>query len=34
MHCIDFPTLVKFYTIFGIKKLSTGDTIEFSDKLF
>ncbi len=34
MHCVDFPTLVKFYTIFGIKKLSTGDTIEFSDKLF
>ncbi len=31
MHCVDFPTLAKFYTIFGIEKLSTGDTIVFSD---
>lgn len=28
MHCIDFPTLSKFYSIFGIQKLSTGDIIE------
>ncbi|MDD2636679.1 MAG: MBL fold metallo-hydrolase [Bacteroidales bacterium] len=33
MHCIDFPTLSKFHSIFGIQKLSTGDTIEFSEKL-
>lgn len=29
MHCVDFPTLVKFHSVFGIKKLSTGDKIEF-----
>lgn len=29
MHCVDFPTLAKFHTVFGIKKLSTGDKIEF-----
>ncbi len=28
MHCVDFPTLVKFHTIFGIEKLSTGDVLE------
>lgn len=28
MHCVDFPTLSKFHTIFGIKKLSTGNVIE------
>jgi 7,8-dihydropterin-6-yl-methyl-4-(beta-D-ribofuranosyl)aminobenzene 5'-phosphate synthase len=31
MHCIDFPTLSKFHSIFGIQKLSTGDRIELSD---
>ncbi len=31
MHCVDFPTLAKFHTVFGIKKLSTGDTIELND---
>ncbi len=28
MHCVDFPTLARFHTIFGIEKLSTGDEIE------
>ena len=31
MHCVDFPTLAKFHSIFGIEKLSTGDVIELSD---
>lgn len=31
MHCVDFPTLVKFYTEFGITKLSAGDTIDIDD---
>jgi 7,8-dihydropterin-6-yl-methyl-4-(beta-D-ribofuranosyl)aminobenzene 5'-phosphate synthase len=31
MHCVDFPTLVKFYNEFGITKLSAGDSIEFDD---
>ncbi len=31
MHCVDFPTLVKFHSIFGIQKLATGDRIELSD---
>lgn len=31
MHCIDFPSLAKFYSIFGVQKLSTGDIIELSD---
>lgn len=29
MHCVDFPTLAKFHSVFGIKKLSTGDKVEF-----
>lgn len=29
MHCVDFPTLAKFHSVFGIQKLSTGDKIEF-----
>lgn len=29
MHCVDFPTMVKFYSVFGIKKLSAGDSVEF-----
>ncbi len=28
MHCVDFPTQAKFYTNFGSKKCSTGDSIE------
>ncbi len=31
MHCVDFPTLVKFHNIFGIEKLSTGDVIEIGE---
>lgn len=31
MHCIDFPTLAKFHTIFGVEKLSTGDHIVLDD---
>lgn len=31
MHCVDFPTLCKFYSTFKIKKLSTGDSIEFEN---
>lgn len=31
MHCIDVPTLSKFYTTFWIKKYSTGDIIEIDD---
>jgi 7,8-dihydropterin-6-yl-methyl-4-(beta-D-ribofuranosyl)aminobenzene 5'-phosphate synthase len=31
MHCVDFPTLSKFHSVFGIQKLSTGDKIELSD---
>ncbi len=31
MHCIDFPTLSKFYSIFKIKKYSTGDIINLID---
>ncbi|MCH9634006.1 MAG: hypothetical protein S4CHLAM7_07420 [Chlamydiae bacterium] len=27
MHCVDFPTLAKFYHLFGIKKYSAGDVI-------
>ncbi len=27
MHCVDFPTLSKFYNAFGIYKYSTGDEI-------
>jgi 7,8-dihydropterin-6-yl-methyl-4-(beta-D-ribofuranosyl)aminobenzene 5'-phosphate synthase len=27
MHCVDFPTLVRFRNIFGIEKMSTGDVI-------
>jgi len=27
MHCVDFPTMVKFNINFGSKKYSTGDTI-------
>lgn len=27
MHCVDFPTLTRFRTEFGIQKASTGDTI-------
>ena len=30
MHCIDFPTLTKFHSIFGIKKISAGDEIKFN----
>ena len=29
MHCVNFPTLSKFHSVFGIKKVSTGDEIEF-----
>lgn len=29
MHCVDFPTMVKFYNEFGVKKLGVGDVIEF-----
>lgn len=29
MHCVDFPTLSKLHSIFNIKKLSTGDIIDF-----
>lgn len=28
-HCIAFPALAKFHSVFGIKKLSTGDAMEF-----
>jgi 7,8-dihydropterin-6-yl-methyl-4-(beta-D-ribofuranosyl)aminobenzene 5'-phosphate synthase len=31
MHCIDLPTLSRFYSEFGIQKLSTGDAIELAD---
>lgn len=31
MHCIDFSTLVRFYNVFKIKKLSAGDYIEIKD---
>lgn len=31
MHCVDFPTLAKFHSVFGIEKLSTGDKVEFDD---
>jgi 7,8-dihydropterin-6-yl-methyl-4-(beta-D-ribofuranosyl)aminobenzene 5'-phosphate synthase len=31
MHCIDLPTLSRFYSEFGIQKLSTGDAIELDD---
>ena len=27
MHCVDFPTMTKFYTQFGCKKYAAGDTI-------
>ncbi len=27
MHCVDFPTLAKFHSIFGCRKYSAGDTI-------
>ncbi len=30
MHCVDFPTLARFHSTFGIQKLSTGDEIELS----
>ena len=30
MHCVDFPTQVKFHTICGSNKYSTGDTIELN----
>ena len=33
MHCVDFPTLSKFHSIFGIKKVSTGDEIKFDVSL-
>jgi 7,8-dihydropterin-6-yl-methyl-4-(beta-D-ribofuranosyl)aminobenzene 5'-phosphate synthase len=29
MHCVDFPTMARFYSVFGIKKLSAGDAVEF-----
>ncbi len=28
MHCVDFPTLCKFYQKFGIEKLGAGATLE------
>ena len=28
MHCVDFPTLSKFHSVFGIKKVSAGDEIK------
>lgn len=31
MHCVDFPTMVKFYNEFGIKKYGTGEIIELQD---
>ncbi|MEN8185764.1 MAG: MBL fold metallo-hydrolase [Bacteroidota bacterium] len=31
MHCVDFPTLARFYNEFGIEKLATGDVIKFND---
>ena len=31
MHCVDFSVLAKFYSAFGIKKLSTGDKLELED---
>jgi len=30
MHCVDFPTMVKFNINFGSKKYSTGDTISMN----
>ncbi len=30
MHCVDFPTMVKFNINFGSKKYSTGDTININ----
>ena len=33
MHCVDFPTLSKFHSVFGIKKISAGDEIKF-DQIF
>ena len=29
MHCIDLPTIAKFYNEFKVKKMSAGDVIEF-----
>jgi len=29
MHCVDFPTLSKFHSVFGIKKVSSGEQINF-----
>nr|WP_321455464.1 MBL fold metallo-hydrolase [uncultured Cohaesibacter sp.] len=31
LHCVDFPTLSKLHSTLGIKKLSTGDEIQFAD---
>lgn len=31
MHCIDLPTLARFYDEFGVKKLSSGDKIKLTD---
>ena len=31
MHCVDFPTLSKLHSIFGIQKLSTGNEIKLND---
>lgn len=28
MHCVDFPTLVKFHTLFACKKFAAGDVIQ------
>lgn len=31
MHCVDFPTMVKFYNALQCKKFSSGDLIEIND---
>jgi 7,8-dihydropterin-6-yl-methyl-4-(beta-D-ribofuranosyl)aminobenzene 5'-phosphate synthase len=31
MHCLDLPTLARFYNEFGIDKLGAGDIIEFEE---
>ena len=31
MHCVDFPTLVRFYNEFKFRKYGTGDVLEFEE---
>jgi 7,8-dihydropterin-6-yl-methyl-4-(beta-D-ribofuranosyl)aminobenzene 5'-phosphate synthase len=30
-HCTDFPVLSKFHSLFGIRKISTGDVLKYDD---